>query len=249
LIVFIVLSIFSLGSLAEEQKITLQPGEDGEFVQVGGGGEIDVMTEDLEDLEMVAMPSPYADIVAAYPDRDPETIVAGEVMEILVGFSNSGQKAFNISSIYSSLHHKHQHSWTLQNFTRTPYNAIVLPSQEISLTYYFFPDSLLDPEEFVYVAKVDYFDETGEYFESVIVNKTVTVVDPDSSLDTQSFFYTVGGVAVGGLVLYIGFLATQGDQNQGRKKRSAKGGKKDDDWLSGTSVGGGSKGKKGSKRR
>lgn len=72
-------------------------------------------------------------------------------------------------------------------FTTLHYNISVRPSTQVSLTYSFLPDPLLEPRDFGLVCSVFYKDAQGTNYTSVFFNSTVDLVEPAGGVDTQTY--------------------------------------------------------------
>jgi len=211
-------------------------------------------------------PSPDVSTAFVLPDHPNKVITAGDIVEVLLGFVNNGDREFNITSVSASLNHPLDFRYYIQNYTRAEYGLLVQPKEQVSVSYRFRPDPLLEPRDFALVVSVFYEDESGTNFTNAFFNGTITIAEADTGIDLQQLFLTVGFLGVVGLGGYFA-LQSFGANNAKKERRSSgsfrtpkvtKEGsfevpqeklKLDDDWLSGTNVRTGSPALRETKRR
>jgi len=196
--------------------------------------------------------SEHAKTVTLFPDFPDQKFTQGQFVDVLCGFSNTGDKSFNITLLKGSLNSPMDYQY-IQNFTEnTPFTEIKEGDQG-TIYYRFFPDPNLEPREYVLSLSVDYIDADKEEFQTVYFNQTVEIVESQSSQNSRTFF---------GRCLMLALLAAAGTGAQTFSKRF--GGKKSkasaptaskssgstNEWLQDTNIRGGatSSGKKGSKK-
>jgi len=124
---------------------------------------------------------------------------------VLVGFSNSGDKAFNLTAIGAHLHSPFDFSYYIQNFTAYEVDGVVEPGAQVSLEYTFKPDPSLEPLEFHLSGWILYNDSDNNMFRSTFVNGTIELVEAQSDFDIRGVFTWFLAVAALGLIVYIGF--------------------------------------------
>jgi len=197
-------------------------------------------------VEIIPEPVPSPDVRTAivFPDFPTKRIPSGEIVEVLLGFTNTGRKEFNITTVTASLNHPVDTKYYIQNFTKIEYGLPVGAEEQISLSYRFRPDPLLEPRDFVLILSVFYQDESLTNYTNIFFNSTVSITEPDITFDFQKMFLYVGFLAVVGL---IGFLVYR---NWVEKQEKSKTKKRDfvkqqevvfteadkNDWLEGTSA-------------
>eukprot|EP00026_Physarum_polycephalum_P014236 Phypoly_transcript_14727.p1 GENE.Phypoly_transcript_14727~~Phypoly_transcript_14727.p1 ORF type:complete len:246 (+),score=51.86 Phypoly_transcript_14727:114-851(+) len=202
--------------------------------------------------------SPDVSTAFVFPDHPARVVTAGDIVEVLLGFVNNGDREFNITSVSASLNHPLDYRYFIQNYSRAEYGLLVQPKEQVSVSYRFRPDPLLEPRDFGLVVSVFYEDESGKNFTNAFYNGTITIVEADTGFDLQQLFLTVGFFGVLGLGGYFA-LQSFGIDPTGKKERRASGSfrtpkvtkegsfeitpsaspkpvKLDDDWLSGTNV-------------
>jgi len=160
----------------------------------------------VQDFSAPLTSSPHAQTSWVFPDHPTLRLPSGEIIEVLLGFTNTGRKTFNITSLAASLNHPQDFKYYIQNYTRFDYGVLVHPDEQISLTYMFRPDALLEPREFGLIVSVFYHDEIGGNFTTAFFNGTIRIVDPDNGFDFQQGFIYFGLFGIVGL---LGFLAFQ----------------------------------------
>jgi len=175
----------------------------------------------------------------------------GQFIDVLCGFSNTGDKSFNITLLKGSIN-SHMDYRYIQNFTEMTPFAEIKEGDQSTIYYRFFPDPNLEPREYVLSLTVDYIDADKEEFQTVYFNQTIEIVESQSSQNSRTFF---------GRCLMLALLAAAGVGAQTFSKRF--GGKKSkasapsasknsgsaNEWLQDTNIkGGASSGKKASKK-
>jgi hypothetical protein len=199
--------------------------------------------------------SSHPDIAVTYifPMNPDKKLVAGELVDLLLGVKNfAPDRSFNITFIEASLRHPADFRYYIQNFTEFAFeDMIVGPLEELTISYFFTPNELLEPRDFGLVAEVYYIDmsDNNEYYHTFF-NGTVEIIEPEGSLDAQTFFTYSGAIAVLGLLGFIGFkLISSWMKRRARKQKSfveygtVSGTRhqknvdaSENEWLSGTSA-------------
>jgi len=200
-------------------------------------------------------PSPSVTTAFVFPDHPNRVITAGQVVEVLLGFVNNGEQEFNITHIGASLNHPQDFKYYIQNYTKAEFGLLVQPKEQVSVSYRFRPDPLIEPRDFGLVVSVYYQDESGANFTTAFFNGTISIVEPDNDFDLQQLFLYIGFFGVLGLAGYfaalrfgIDLLNTKKDKRSLRVPKIGKDGttvaadapapqlKLDDDWLAGTNI-------------
>jgi len=139
--------------------------------------------------------------------------------EIILGFKNTGHATFNITFIEASLRYPQDFRYFIQNFTEAEYAIPVGPLEEISVSYFFEPNELIEPREFGFVADVYFWDTINDVeHQALFFNGTVEIIEREGSIDAQTLFTYIGGLALLGLLAYIGYKVAPNF----RKKRGGK---------------------------
>jgi len=231
---FCLLLIAAAGAFAQEEEPASPPTE-----QTAPSGSTAV----AEPVIVVLEPSPNAQTVYIFPfSTDKKFVVADPTpIELLLGFANTGDKAFNVTSIQASLMYPPDHRYYIQNYTRTWYGTIVNPAEQHTFVYRFVPDPGLDARDFDLTAKVFYTDPVGGNFSTVFFNDTLTLVDRADSVNAQAFFTYVFVAGLIGLVTYIAYRQFYGSSKKQRPRPRVEMGTKnvpaaENEWLAGTSA-------------
>jgi len=166
-----------------------------------------------EDMDTVVTESPVERGPIASEDADvtflftrpitekPYEFHIGKEVHFLVGFKNKAQKGFQINSMDSSFRYALDYSFILQNFTTYPLNRVVEPNQETTLSYTFFISEQYAARSYGFTVNLLYSDKDGVQYQNTVFNETVTLVELDEGLDSETFFL---------YVLLIGFVALIG---------------------------------------
>jgi len=222
LLVCLLLSLLALCCFAQQQG-----------VKVSGFG--------AEDEPRTLFASPDVSTTYVFPRFPNKKFPSGEEVEIMLGFANNGAHEFNITRIEASYNYPLDYNYYIQNFTTLHYNWVVAkPSTQVSVSYRFRPDALLEPRDFGLVASVFYRDAvTGTNYTSVFFNSTIDNVEPSTGVDTQLFFTYLAGVAVLGLVGFVLYRVLGNWAKRHTIRGKLESGTKDqvdDDWLVGTAA-------------
>ncbi|XP_076276611.1 signal sequence receptor subunit 1 l(1)G0320 [Lasioglossum baleicum] len=143
---------------------------------------------------------------------------AGNLVELLIGFTNKGESDFVLESLDASFRYAMDFNFYIQNFSTVTYNKIVKPKQEATLAYSFIPSENLAGRPFSFNINLNYKDSNGINFSEAVYNETVQIVELDDGLDGETVFLYVFLAAcviltlVGGQQLLSSF---------GRKSRSS----------------------------
>lgn len=192
----------------------------------------------------VLVASPFAQLAFLFPASPDRKFVVGSTdpVELLVGFSNEGEKGFNITAIQASLMYPQDHRYYIQNYTRWNYAISVQPEAQTTILYKFLPDPGLDARDFDLTATIFYNDEAGVNYSSVIYNGTISMVDRADSVDAQTFFTYVGAIGAVGFVAFLGYKNFFGAPSKKSRGRKIETGTRADvpasenEWLAGTSA-------------
>jgi len=198
-------------------------------------GEKEVKDETVPEVILIASPSvSTAFIFPEFPTRD---FVLGKEVEVLVGVSNSGNSAINVTSISASLRYPTDWRYFIQNYTQSDFSVTVKSGEQVSFLYKFLPDPMLEARDFGLAAQVFYHDQEGNNFTSFFYNNTVSLIESSESIDAQTLFTYVGIIGVAGLVLFVIYKAV-GEKKKGKRVAKIETGTQSNDlneeWLEGT---------------
>lgn len=157
---------------------------------------------------------------------------------MLCGFTNTGDKSYNVTAIKGSINSPFDYRMYIQNFTEMNPNAEVKKGDQGTLFYRFYPDPNLEPRDYVLTILVDYVDADKEEYRSVVFNSTIEVVESQSSLDTRTFFGRFLMVSLLGLGAFAGSMVfNKFGKKKGRSaepsKKSARG---ENEWMQGINA-------------
>jgi len=200
---------------------------------------IDPTVEEAETEESLG-PSPNASVNFIFANTgELKKAIAGDLTEILIGFINSGNKTFNITSVSASLNYLLDMRIYIQNFTEHEYDVLVHPNERITLSYSFTPDSLLDTRDFGFIASIFYNDDVSNY-STTFYNGSIGIEEADVSFDSQSFFgYTVviAAVALIGFLVYRSYSTKKGRRAHREKiETGTTSNASSNEWLIGTAA-------------
>jgi len=184
--------------------------------------------------------SPFAATAFVFPKSAEKRFTIGDKIDLLVGFTNTGEQALNLSHITVSLMYPADWRVYVQNYTRLALNhTLVDPATQHSFLYQFLPDQYLEPREFGLTVKIFYSDLEGANYTSVVYNSTIHLVESDSTIDFQMVFTYIGLAAVSGLLGF--FILKFINKNTKQKRSRVEYGTQrqdvvDNEWLEGTNV-------------
>jgi len=181
--------------------------------------------------------SEFVDLITLFPDFPDKRFTQGEFIDVLCGFTNTGDKSYNVTAIKGSLNSPFDYRMYIQNFTEMTPNAEVKKGDQGTLFYRFYPDPNLEPRDYVLTILVDYVDADKEEYRSVVFNSTVEVVESQSALDSRTFFGRFLMLSFAGLCAFAGnMLFNRFGKKKGRAAEAKKTGGGENEWLSGINV-------------
>jgi len=192
-------------------------------------------------VEKPIVASPDAKTAFVFPSSGTKTFVIGDVIPVVLGFTNKGERNFNITSIAAYLKYPQDWRYFLQNYTRFWYGEIVPPGETHSFVYSFFPDPMLEPREFGLQVNVFYTDSAGENYTSVFYNGSFHLIESNEGLDAQTLFTYVGILGVAGLIGFGVYKAGRSATKKRFPKQRVEYGTQqkdviDNEWLEGTAA-------------
>lgn len=184
-----------VGTLAEDAAESEQPASSEDMDTVS--------TESRADTGPVA--SDDADVTFTFTrpiTEKPYEFAIGKEVHFLVGFKNKASKDFQLSTIDASFRYQLDFSYILQNFSSYPYNRVVEPNQETTLGYTFLISEQYAPRSYGFVVNLLYSDKDGVQYQNTVFNETVSLVELDEGLDSETFFLYI---LLAGFVALIGY--------------------------------------------
>ena len=174
----------------------------------------------------------------------------GQFIDVLCGFSNTGDKSFNITRIAGSLNSPKDYQY-IQNFTEMTPGTEIKEGEQGTLYYRFFPDPNLEPTEYMLTLMVDYMDSEKEEFQTVYFNQTVELVESQSAQDSRALFGRVLALVLlmaGGFGAQILSKRFSGKKGKAASAAAPKTSGGQNEWLQDTMAGRSGTPKKGSKK-
>jgi len=191
--------------LSEEQISAFQRA--AEYERQKKAADLLYAQEEVE--ELAAQPkitsSPDAIFTSIFDNVvDQKTFLQGDTVQLVIGLHNKGKTSFNVTQIFAAIVMPHDFKQYVQNFTRDHPNVLALPNEQLTFLYELRPDPLLEPREWGLIATVSYTDASNENttFVSTVYNSTVTLQEPESTLDAQTLFTYLLVLALLGLLAY-----------------------------------------------
>jgi hypothetical protein len=194
--------------------------------------------------DYLGMPSPSApgvEVQAWFPSHPRLQFPLGETVDVVVGFSNSGEEAYNVSAIQGSLHSAAQWNLWVQNFTLALQNLSLKPGEQGSLQYKFKPDRMLQPREFLVALHV-FYNGLATPHHSLAFNKTVDIIELPKLVDFEliglyGIMFAV--LAAIGYAVYrqlqgVGWVRAATKRRVPRGGASTAGAQDPSQWLKGT---------------
>ncbi|XP_041453950.1 translocon-associated protein subunit alpha-like [Lytechinus variegatus] len=188
--------------------------EEGTAVEAGEGEE-----EEDEEEEPPLKASPDADTTFLFTTNSEKEIPVTIPLQVLVGFTNNGQLDFTIDSLHASLRYPQDFSFYMYNFTEKEYNTVVEPNKEATFEYSFQAGEVFAARQFGFVVELAYKDSEGNLFSDAVFNDTVSLIELDEGLDTETFFLYVFLAA---LIVLAFVVIQQIMASFGKKKKPSK---------------------------
>merc|ERR1712216_253316 len=125
------------------------------LVAVAGADEASEEVEEAASDDGEIGASEHVKTVTLFPEYPDQKFTQGQLIDVLCGFSNTGDKSFNVTKLEGSLHSTMDYRY-IQNFTeRTPSTEIKEGGQG-TLLFQFYSDPNLEPRDYVLTLSVDY---------------------------------------------------------------------------------------------
>lgn len=204
--------------LEDEDEDEEEPREeDGTDAAKTEGGD-----EEEGEQEAPLTASPDAETVFLFTDNNDSEIPVDKQVQMLIGFANNGKSDYQIDNIQASLRYPQDFSYYIYNFTTQYYNTVVEPNKEATLEYTFNPSEVFAARPFGLVIELHYKDNEDGIFMDAVFNETVTLVELDEGLDTETFFLYVFLAAVAVLLLVGAQQVLASFGVSGKKRKSTK---------------------------
>jgi hypothetical protein len=200
-------SQFTLARAEEDDEdVTIEEEADaGNAGSAGSEGVVEDEDEDVatdEDEEYILRSSPDLSAIVYFPEFADKKFPVQTEVTALVGFHNTGEKAFNITGIAGSLHSPFDLGYYIQNFTAKFLGVVVEPGQQVTVDYQIKPRQDLEPLQFWFSAYVIYNDSDDAIFKTTVYNNTIELVDKPSEFNVRRTFGYVAVIAIAGLAAF-----------------------------------------------
>lgn len=199
--------IFSGVSFAQddEEDLDTEVGDEDEPTNVIDDAFVGVADTEVEEEKIITSSHDVmaTSIFPRYPDAQ---LPVGKILELLLGFKNTGQKTFNVTAIRGSFRYPGDLSIYLHNFTSWRGSTIVGPGEHQTFQYYF-GDQMLEPKDYHFVVTMAYTDEDNTNYQTVFYNSTVYITEDALPFDLQTFFAYFLVLAILGLIGYVGYTS------------------------------------------
>jgi len=156
-----------------------------------------------------------------FPRFTDKRLPLGQPIEVLLNFKNTGRKTYNVTAIRGFFLDPHDHNGFVQNFSAFRYDQMAPPGYEISFSYLFMADDMLELKEYMFYGDLYYTDESGGQYFTPYHNSSVTVYDASTPLDPQYLFTYVLLIGIIGGIGYIVSKVLGGKKGSKRSKSSA----------------------------
>lgn len=169
----------------------------------------------------------------------------GKEVRFLVGFKNKGQKDFQIQNMDTSFRYSLDFSYVLQNFTSNPYNRIISPNQEGTFGYSLYVSEQYAARSYGFTVNLLYADKEGVQYTNTVFNETVTLIELDEGLNSESIFLVLLlsvfvafiGYSLNKLYLkYVNPIRRSSTKPQKEQEKTTASAEVDYDWLPPTMV-------------
>ena len=100
---------------------------------------------------------------------------AGQVTELLIGFTNKGDQEMMLDSLEASLRYPMDFTFHIQNFTTATFSKTVKPGQQATVGYSLAPADAFAGRPIGLTINLNYRDAAGNFFIDPVFNETVQV--------------------------------------------------------------------------
>lgn len=203
LFVLLITVLVAFSSLSHIVGVLAEDAAENEQPSAGADDMDTVTTEAPVETGPVASDDADVNFLFTRPVVDkPYEFQIGKEVHFLVGFKNKGQKDFYLNTMDTSFRYALDFSYTLQNFTSPPYNRKVEPNQETTLGYTFFINEQYAARTYGFIVNLLYSDQDGVQYQNTVFNETVSLIEVDEGLDSESVFLYI---LLAGFVALIGY--------------------------------------------
>ncbi|KAL0480436.1 translocon-associated protein subunit alpha [Acrasis kona] len=147
----------------------------------------DILNENADSLSGF-ISSPDVGVYSFLPSIHDNTIEVGKSADVLMGFTNNGDRPFNVQYIRGYLVSPVDPTHILYNFTGTPVNVTVEAEEVATLLYRFKTNPQMDAREFGVVVDVFYLNEDRDTFATTFFNRTLNFTEASEGIDAKNIF-------------------------------------------------------------
>ena len=177
--------------------------------QAHGSDNMDAVVTEAP-VESGPQPNDDADVTFLFTrpqvSEKPYEFPIGKEVHFLVGFKNKGQQDLRVQTIGASFRYSLDFNYILQNFTSYPYNKMVQPNGETTVGYTLFISDQYAARAYGFTVNLLYSDKEGVLYQNNVFNETVTLIELDEGLDSETFFLYI---FLAGLLALIGYGLNQ----------------------------------------
>ncbi|RWS30007.1 Translocon-associated protein subunit alpha-like protein [Leptotrombidium deliense] len=205
--------IFSLASEEEaadvvdgEEEANVEeelPSDAAEGAILKGEGSTEGEAEDTDESTLKPHPDVDVKFVFTKPAAMGLELPAGKEVNFLVGFENKGAQDFVVESMDASFRYAMDFSFHIQNFSSIAYTTVVKPKSEATFAYSFFVSDAYSTRPYGLTVNLYYKDAEGNQYANAAFNETVSIIEIDEGLDTETFFLYVFLVAFVVLIIVV----------------------------------------------
>merc|ERR1711971_1379422 len=163
------------------------------------------------------------------------SLPAGQVTELLIGFTNKGEQEMMVDSLEASLRYPMDFTFHIQNFTTATFSKAVKPGQQATVGYSFVPADAFAGRPIGLTINLNYRDAAGNFFIDPVFNETVQIVEFDEGFDTETFFMYLAIFGSAALCLFLVFSHLSGKKGSARSGKvvetGTNGGDVDFEWI------------------
>lgn len=169
----------------------------------GESDDMDTVTEAPENTG--PQPSDDADVAFLFSRpsvQKPYEFPIGKEVHYIIGFKNKGQKDFYLNNLDSSFRYSLDFNYILQNFTSYPFNRLVEPNAETTVGYTLYISEQYAARAYGFTVNLLYSDKDGVQYQNTVFNETVSLIEVDDGLDSESFFLYILLAGFAALIAY-----------------------------------------------
>ena len=118
-------------------------------------------------------------------------IPTNKPIRLLIGFRNRGENAFMVDYLTASLRYPMDFSYNIANLTSVRFSRVVAPKEEGTFDYGFVLSDAFASRPFTLNINLHYHDTADRVFINAVYNETITAVEVEEGLDSQTLVFFV----------------------------------------------------------